>query len=172
MSAKIPGDAFAHYVSLGPGRSYAAVAEKYHVTKRAVTKLAARENWQQRIHEIERKARRASEEKAVENLAQMNDRHLKSLRVIQGKALEALKAMPLNNAMEAVRALDLAIRQERVVRGEPGDRTATTVEEKIRDEYENWLIPQNDNDTQGETDDDDNESRTAQQGAVLPGHRV
>ena len=64
MSAKIPGDAFAHYVSLGPGRSYAAVAEKYDVTKRAVTKLAARENWQQRIHEIERKARRASEEKA------------------------------------------------------------------------------------------------------------
>ena len=165
---KIPPDAFQYYVSLGPGRSYVAVAEKYHVTKRGVTKHAARKNWQPRLQEIECRARRTSEDKAVDSIGQMNDRHLKSLRVIQGKALEALRAMPLNSAMEAVRALDLAIRQERVVRGEPGDRTATTVEEKIRDEYENWLIPQNDDDTQGETDDDDNESRTAQQGAVLP----
>ena len=168
MASKIPPDAFQYYLGLGPGRSYGAVAEKYHVTKRAVTKLASRENWQERIHDVERKARRASEEKAVESLEMMNDRHLKSLRVIQGKALEALKAMPLNSGMEAVRALDLAIRQERVVRGEPGDRTATTVEEKIRSEYEHWLLPQDDDDTQGETDDDESKTRTAQQDAVLP----
>ena len=157
MSAKIPPDAFQFYVALGPGRSYAAVAEKYNVTKRAVTKHAARENWQERVREIERKARRASEEKAIETLEQMNDRHLKSLRVIQGKALEALKAMPLNTAMEAVRALDLAIRQERVVRGEPGDRTATTVEETIRGEYERWMVV---SEKEQEATDDDSENPT------------
>ncbi len=59
MSAKIPPDAFEYYLGLGPGRSYGAVAEEYGVTKRAVTKLAARENWQQRIHKIERKPRPA-----------------------------------------------------------------------------------------------------------------
>ena len=34
---KIPADAFEHYFVLGPGRSYQQVAEKYSVTKRAVT---------------------------------------------------------------------------------------------------------------------------------------
>ena len=34
--------------------------------------------------------------------------------------------------MEAVRALDLAIRQERLIRGEPSDRTAISVEEVTR----------------------------------------
>lgn len=170
--AKIPPDAFQYYVSLGHARSYAAVAEKYHVTKRAVTKLAARENWQARIHEIESKARRASEAKAVESLEQMNDRHLKSLRVVQGKALETLRSMPLQTAMEAVRALDLAIRQERVVRGEAGDRTATTIEEKIREEYENWLVPEEHDDPHGDTDLDDDETGTTEQSAVLPRPRV
>ncbi len=41
--------------------------------------------------------------------------------------------------MAAVRALDSSIRQERVVRGEPSDRTATSVEETIRSEYERWM---------------------------------
>ena len=168
MSAKIPPDAFEYYLGLGPGRSYEAVAQKYDVSKRAVTKLAARENWQQRIHEIERKARRASDDKAAETLEQMNDRHLKSLRVIQGKALEALKAMPLNTAMEGARCLDLGIKQERVIRGEPSDRSALTVEEKIRSEYENWLTPQPDDDTKDAIDDDENPDGDAEQDAVLP----
>ncbi len=162
MASKIPPDAFEYYLGLGPGRSYGAVAEKYGVTKRGVVKHAQKENWQERIHEIERKARRASDQKAVESLDQMNDRHLKSLRVVQGKALEALRSMALNSGMEAVRALDLAIRQERVVRGEPGDRTATTVEERIRSEYENWLLPQEDDNTEEVIDDDEGSARAAQ----------
>ena len=35
--------------SLGPGRSYQAVADRYGVSKRAVTALAKRENWQARL---------------------------------------------------------------------------------------------------------------------------
>ncbi len=167
MSAKIPPDAFEYYLGLGPGRSYGAVAENYGVTKRAVTKLAAREKWQERILKIERKARRASDDKAAETLEQMNDRHLKSLRVIQGKALEALKAMPLNTAMEGARCLDLGIKQERVIRGEPSDRSVLTVEEKIRSEYENWLVPQADDDTEEAIDDDENPDGEAEQGEVL-----
>ena len=168
MAAKIPPDAFEYYLGLGPGRSYEAVAEKYGVTKRAVTKLAAREKWQERILEIERKARRATEERAQESLEQMNERHLKSLRVIQGKALEALKAMPLNTAMEAVRALDLGIRQERVVRGEPSDRSAMTIEEKIRSEFENWLVPQPEDDAEEASDDEESPDGDSEQDELLP----
>jgi len=49
-----------------------------------------------------------------------------------------LKSMPLSAAMDAVKALDLAIKQERLVRGEPTDRTAS-VEEVIKREYDRWL---------------------------------
>ena len=77
MSAKIPPDALQFYLSLGPGRSYEAVAQKYGVTKRGVVKHAQKENWQARILEIERKARHSSEQKAVESMEMMNDRHLR-----------------------------------------------------------------------------------------------
>ena len=136
---KIPQDAFFYYVGLGTGRSYQQVAEHYGVSKRAVVNLAVGERWQERVDELERKARQATNEKALETLEQMNERHLKAHRVIQGKALEALKQFPLDTAIAAVRALESSIRQERVIRGEPGDRTATSIEETIRQEYERWM---------------------------------
>ena len=69
-----------------------------------------------------------------------------SMQVIQGKALQALRKLPLSSAMEAVRALDLSIRQERLIRGEPSDRTAVTVEDVVRREYERWMAPAGDED--------------------------
>ena len=121
MANKIPPDALEYYVSLGPSRSYQAVAERYEVSKRAVTKRAAKENWQERMEELERKIQARREKKVVENRAVMDERHLKFLRAIQARALEALKSMPLSTAMEAVRALDMAIKRERVVSGEPAE---------------------------------------------------
>jgi len=59
----------------------------------------------------------------------VNARHLQTLRAIQVKALQALQVMPLDSGMDAVRALDTAIRQERVILGEPGERSAVSVEE-------------------------------------------
>ena len=142
MSGRIPPDAFEFYVSLGPDRSYERVAAQFGVSKRAVTKAAARQRWQQRVAELERKARESAEQKALESLEGMNLRHLKALKIVQGKALEALRSMPLSTAMEAVRALDMAIRQERLIRGEPSDRTAISIEEVIRREYERWMLPE------------------------------
>ncbi len=146
MSGRIPPEAFQFYLGLGPDRSYQRVADQFGVSKRAVTKLATRERWQERVEELERKAREGAEQKALESLEAMNLRHLKSLKVVQGKALEALRSMPLATAMEAVRALDMSIRQERLIRGEPSDRTAISVEEVIKREYERWMIPEEDGD--------------------------
>ncbi len=142
MAGRLHPDSFEFYIGLGPDRSYQAVADHYGVTKRAVTKRAAKERWQQRVAELEAKARRGAERKVLETLEEMNTRHIKSLRVIQGKAFEALRSMPLATAMEAVRALEMAIRQERVIRGQPSDRTAVSVEEMIRREYERWMRPE------------------------------
>jgi hypothetical protein len=140
VSGRIQPDAFEFYFGLGADRSYQKVADHYGVTKRTVTRHATREDWQDKLIELERKAREGAEKKALESLEGMNLRHLKSLKVIQGKGLEALRAMPLTSAMEAVRALDMAIRQERLIRGEPTDRSAVPVEEVIKREYERWIL--------------------------------
>ncbi len=137
---RIPPDAFTFYFGLGSDRSYQAVADRYGVSKRSVTKLAVQENWQDRVATLGRKARENSDQRILETLEDMNGRHLKTLRVIQGKALETLKAMPLASAMEAVRALDMSIGKERLIRGEPSDRTAVSVEETIKREYERRML--------------------------------
>ena len=118
-----------------------------------ITKLASKEQWQRKVEELEARARERTEEKAVENVEQMNTRHLKAMKIVQAKALEALRSMPLTSAMDAVRALDLAVKQERVVRGEPGDRTAISIEDTIRKEYEHWMTAE-----LREDDDEDSHS--------------
>ncbi len=155
---KIPPDAFTFYFGLGSDRSYQAVADRYGVSKRSVTKLAVQENWQDRVATLGRKARENSDQRILETLEDMNERHLKTLRVIQGKALETLKAMPLASAMEAVRALDMSIGKERIIRGEPSDRTAVSVEETIKREYERWMLT----DGNGEGNDGAPEDREAE----------
>jgi hypothetical protein len=114
---KIPEDAFDLYVRLGPARSYRAVAEHYGVTKRAVTSRATRDGWQARLREIECRARSRADEELEEVLAEMYARHLRILHVIQGKALESLRALPLTSAWDAVKALDLVIERETKIRG-------------------------------------------------------
>jgi len=135
MQRKLSNDAFAFYWSMGSDRSYQDVAKKYSVSKRAVTKLATREKWQERIRELEKQAHDNLEKKMLESLEQMNERHIKICKLIQRKAFEALKSMPVTAAMDAVRALDMSIKQERLIRGEPTERTAN-VEEIIKKEYE------------------------------------
>ena len=140
MRRRIPADAFAYYQGLGPGRTYAAVAKHFRVSVRGVTKRALKEGWQARLSQIEEQARRKADEKAADSLAAVNDRHLKTLRLIQAKALQALQGMSLGSAIDAVRALDLSIKHERVILGEPSERTEVAVEETIRREYQRWMI--------------------------------
>ena len=139
MNRKIPPDAFSHYFSLGPTRSYQAVAEHYKVSKRAVTAMAEREGWQGRLTELEKQARTKTDEKVVETLEEMNVRHLKVLRYIQSKAIEALKSMPIDSAMDAVRAFGLTLDRERTIRGEPSDHSQVDIAQVTRDEMRRLL---------------------------------
>jgi len=113
VSGKLPPDALAYYVALGPSRSYAAVAAHFGVAKRTVTRQAVKEDWPGEIERIEAEARTRTREAAVETLAEMNARHLKLLKVVAGKALETLRQTSLGSGAAAVRALDLVLRHER-----------------------------------------------------------
>lgn len=137
---KIPDDAFEVYMSMGPSRSYAALAEKLGVNKRSVTAIAKREDWQSRIRAVETKARMAADEKATETLVAMRTKHLRMIEVVQAKALEALRTMPLQTAYQAVRALATAIEHERVARGEPGEHTQLDVATIIKQQYEALVL--------------------------------
>lgn len=140
MRNRIPPVAFEYYASLGIDRSYAKVAKRYGVTKRAILRCAKREDWQRRVDELDLKAREVGEKRTVETILQMNERHLRSMKIVQAKALEALKSLSLETAFEAIRALDMATKSERLIRGEPIGRTEISLEETLKREYERWLV--------------------------------
>ena len=139
MANRIPPDAFEFYVSLGDNRSYQLVADHYGVSKRAVVKKATKENWQHRLRQAETKAARITDERVLEDLETMKTRHLKALKIIQGKALETLRQMPLKTGMDAVRALSMALKQELDLRGATDEQSSGSVEDLIKREHERWV---------------------------------
>ena len=151
MASRIPEDAFEFYVALGPGRSHQAVADHYSVSKRGVTKHAVKEGWADRLDKIEAEAREKTDKRLVETVEEMRTRHLKMLRVIAGRALNAIKQYPLTSGMDGVRAAELVIKMQRLVIGEPSERTAVSVEQVTRREMETLLaVP---DDEPGDDDD-------------------
>jgi hypothetical protein len=141
VSHRVPPEAFAYYLGLGSNRSYESVAAHFGVSKTAITGRAVKENWHTRVIEHERKLRESSEQKVLETLEEMTGRHVKIIRAIQGRALEALKTLPIHSASVAVRALIEAVKLENILRGQPSERTAVSVEEVVRREYERWFSP-------------------------------
>jgi hypothetical protein len=126
-------------VAMGAGRSHKALADELAVTKRAVTKRAAVEKWTERLAKIEKDARERSDARMTETFEQMRERHMATLRVMNGKALTALKQYPLDNAMDAMRAAEMAIKLERLVAGQPADHTQVDVAEVTRQEMRRLL---------------------------------
>lgn len=151
--SKIPSDAFEFYVSLGPSRSYRAVAEHFGVGKRAVTKHAAHEDWPGRLAKIEEEARERSDRKLVETLEEMRTRHLQMVRAMQARALVALKNFPLTSGMEGIKAGELSIKLERLLAGEASERTAVSIEEITRREIETLLVVEDDEVPDGDDSD-------------------
>jgi hypothetical protein len=140
MSRKIPQDAFSYYVALGHERSYQKVADHFGTDKRSITRHAVKERWSERLAEVERKAREESEDDAVVILREMNARHLKIAKALQGKALEALRSLPIDRAGDVIRALEIGVKQERLIHGEPSERSELSVEEVTKREMQRWLL--------------------------------
>ena len=154
MTGRIPEDAFDYYVSLGVERSYRAVADHFGATKRAITKIAARDGWAARLAKIEQTARERSDQRLAETLEEIRSRHLKTLRAMNARALSALQQFPLNSGMEAMRAAEMVIKLERLIVGEPSERTEVGIEEITRLEVARFLEVAGDGDD-GEDGDEE-----------------
>jgi hypothetical protein len=93
------------------------VADHFGVSKRCVTRTAVQDDWSGRIGRIERNAQEQADKALEETLRDIRIRHQKALRVVYGRALEGLRDHRFASAMEATRALELAIKYERVTHG-------------------------------------------------------
>ncbi len=148
---RIPPDAFEYYVSLGEDRSYQSVADHYSFTKRAIQNLATRQDWPGRLERIDRESRGRIDKRLGETLDEIRARHLKTLRAMNARALEALKTYPLRTGWDGIRAAEAAVKLERLIIGEPTDRSAVSVENTIREEYERWMAEESDDDAGDES---------------------
>ena len=100
-----------------------------------MTLVAKKEKWAERLRAAEEQARVASEKKAVETLEAMRERHLRSLKAIQGKALQTLQSIPLETASAAVKALLSSLAQERLLRDDGAAAGANDIEAIVKREY-------------------------------------
>ena len=156
MTKKIPDDAFAIYVAMQEERSYQALAERFSVSKRGIQKLADRERWSERLSAIERDLQERIDKQLGESLEEIRLRHLKIARAIAGRAAKALSEYPLTSGMDAVRAAEVAIKLERMISGEPTERTAVSFERKAQEEADRFLAPKvSGPDTDPSEDDED-----------------
>lgn len=133
-------EAFAHWIAQGDNRSMYATAQEFGVSRRAIGKCARRGNWMKRLGDIERDAREKLDRRSAETLADTRQRHLKMLRVVAAKGIQALQKYDLNDAMQAIRAIEMAIKLERMILGEPSETGAVTIESATRREMELLLV--------------------------------
>jgi len=137
---KLPPESFAYYVALGPARSFQAVADHFEVNRRTVVRSAEREDWNTRVAAIEGEARRTADAKLASEMADMHLRHRKILTAVAARAARALQEYPLTTGMEGIKAAEIAIKLERLLAGEPTDRTAMDVEAITKRELRELLI--------------------------------
>jgi hypothetical protein len=140
VSSRIPRDAFEVYVSLGPTRSYQALAERFGVDKRSIVRHAAKERWAERFEKIQAEAQAAIDKKLAEGLQEMQERHTKLLRGMATRVAQAIKEYPLTSCMDAIRAGEILIKMERIIAGQASERTELSVEEVTREEIHELLV--------------------------------
>ena len=136
---RLSPDAYSYYVELGLARSYEAVAQKFGVSKVTVVNHAAKERWQERLREAEQKAREEANTKAVDVLQEVKDRQLMEARILEHRALDALRTLPPEKAAKAAMMLQIAWRHELLLLGEPSERTELTIVEVTQREIQTLL---------------------------------
>ncbi len=139
---RIPVNAYELYVALGEQRrSYAALAAQLGVSKRCVTIRARREHWQERLHAMEARVCEEASRRLEEDAVAMRERHLRTVRAVQVRALEVLRTKPIQSAADASRVLLAAQREERALVGSAsGGRVEVSVERGVRERFERRTV--------------------------------
>lgn len=140
MNKILPSEAFAYYVALGPQRNFQQVANHFDVHRRTVARTADREAWNERLEAIEKEAREAADKRMAKDIEEMHLRHRKMLTAMASRAARALQEFPLTSGMEGMKAAALVIKLERLLSGEPTERTSVDIEQLIRREHQELMV--------------------------------
>ena len=90
--------------------------------------------------EIEKKAREETDKRMAETLVQIRERHLGMARAMGYAGLKALKEYPLTDGVQGMKAMEISIKLERTILGEPAESGAVTIESITRRELETLLV--------------------------------
>ena len=117
-------NAFERYFRLGAKRSIerlheAMQAEGDAPSLRTLYGWSSKCGWQDRLAELERKAREAEQEVFIEEIREMDKRHVKEALLLQQKGAEWLATMDLKavTLAGAIRAIEVGVMLERTARG-------------------------------------------------------
>ena len=152
--------AFTLYLELGPNRSLSDLAKllradpsraglRRALTLRTLENWSARYGWQQRIADIDRKAREETEKQHLEWVRQHRERLRQEGLLLQQRGLEWLKEKGAGevSAHEAIRSIDTGFKLEALALGEATQRIAVEEDEderlqRLSDEELELLIQQ------------------------------
>lgn len=126
--------AFCIYRDLGPQRSLEKVREELRkegkrISKTLIFRWSTKYNWVERATAYDDyldEIKRAEQEKAIKEMA---ERHAKIAMAVQQKVIERLKELDVSelSPSDMIRWLDVAIKVERLSRGEPTEVKASSV---------------------------------------------
>lgn len=134
-------EAFAAYRDMGPTRSLTRVAQELRKSRELLGRWSRRWSWVARAAawdtELDRKAREAQEKARVE----MAERHAKIAMAFQVKVMERIRSLSPDDLSPAdlARWIDVAIKVERLARGEPTENTRQEVQGQLVHRHEHDL---------------------------------
>jgi len=109
------------------------VAKEYGISKSWINKRSTAENWVQQKKEYWDKTDAKTAEREIETIADMNIRHLREYRMIQGKGLKFIKDREFRQMRDAVSAVDTGIKGERTIKGEPTEKTDVHIKITVKE---------------------------------------
>lgn len=111
------------------------LAKKWKISQTALSKRSHKEKWVEQRKQFKLKSWAKSDERAIETIADMNARHMREYKLLQGKGLERLRDTRIEKDRDAITALDVGIKGERTIRGEPTEVVDQRVQGGISFEF-------------------------------------
>jgi hypothetical protein len=123
-------------------QSYQTIAKKYGVSKRAVVKHAEAAKWQDIKAKTALKVHQKLPNLIGQEIAQINARHIKIARILQGEAIKALgdPKIALKSFRDILDTMKLGVEIERKATNMDQQQPTTAIQINMSDEVKKWAI--------------------------------
>lgn len=123
-----PFQAFAMYRDMGNDRSLRDIAKQLNKSLTLIARWSSEWHWVERCKEYDAEIDRKAQKARIKAVEEMNKRHADMAVVFQGKILQRLQSVQLNELSPAdmIKWMTEATKLERLARGEPTEHTKQT----------------------------------------------